>query len=258
MWIKILIFIFMFIFILILIYSSYINMKISNSLNDIPLLLNNSVPCIHIKNFYPIEYCDKILNRINNIQSNNIKPWRYSNNKIHDVSIFQTPLSDVLNELVSPEDYFNQSDWKLYNNIISPIDYFISKSNIDYIKKSRDDCIIAKFPQYSKYSNKFLDSLIRIYKPNTYSKEGLKHVDIDDTGYYHNYNIYTINIYLKIPTDGGNLNINNKSIRPSKGDLILFNPSYYHSVSQSQKEDRISVQSFILSHKHTREIFIRV
>jgi hypothetical protein len=259
MWIKIISFIF--IFIILLLYSHhllFIKIEIGHSIEDIPLLLDNRIDCIHIKKFYPTEYCDILLKQIRNIQTANIKPWRYSKDKVHDVSIFQIPLSDVFNELRTPEEYFNQKEWNLYDGIISPIDYFIRASTINNIHKGMDDCIIEHFPKYKEYNSRFLESIIRIYKPNSYAKEGLKHIDIDDTGYYNDYNIYSINIYLYVPKDGGDLTIQNKKVKPSKGDLILFNPNYYHSVSQSMTEDRISVQSFILSSKKGKVLYIRV
>ena len=228
-------------------------------MEDIKLLLDNSVQCVHIMNFYPKKYCEILLNRIKNINKENIKPWRYSKNKNHDVSVFQIPLSDVFNNLKTPEEYFNQKDWNLYKGIISPIEYFINNYNDSNhnLKKGRDDCIINHFPIYKKYKNSFLESIIRIYKPNTYHKDGLSHIDIDETGYYNNYNIFTINVYLQVPRNGGTLTIGNKKIKPSCGDLIIFNPGYYHSVEQSIYNDRISVQSFILSNKKKKEIFIR-
>ena len=261
MWIKILVFIF-----IIIIYSYTFpliigcnnDVHISNTIKDIDLLLNNNIQCIHIRNFYPINFSNILLKRINNIIDLNIKPWRYSKDEIHDVSIFQKPLSDVFNDLIKPEDYFNQKKWDLYNNIISPIEYFINLSKLNNIYKGQDECIINKFPKYRKYYNKFLDSIVRIYKPNSYNMNGLKHIDIDETGYYNDYSIFSINIYLHVPKDGGYLIFNNLKIKPNKGDLILFNPSYYHSVSQSRIDNRISVQSFILFNKKNKKMYIRV
>ena len=264
MWIKIICFIFIFI-VIVSIYHFYrrSHIEISSKIEDIPLLLNNTVACIHIKDFYPKNYCDILLKRMKEINNQDIKPWRYSDKKNHDVSIFQIPLSNVFNELSTPEEYFHQKEWNLYDGIPSPIDYFISechKYNVDGFHKGKDDCIIGHFPIYKKFENNFLESIVRIYKPNTYHKDGLQHVDIDETGYYGDYDIYSINIYLKVPSDGGELTIGNMKIKPSVGDLILFNPSYNHSVRQSMTEDRISVQSFILSSKKKkkRELFIRV
>lgn len=279
MWIKIICFIF--IFYIFIHYKYYMNryyinryyinryskINISHKMEDFPLLFDNTIACIHLKDFYPKEYCDILLKRIKIINEENIKPWRYSDTKHHDVSIFQTPLSDVFNNLKSPEEYFNQMDWNLYEGLPSPIDYFIEKyqkQNECNIQKNRDDCIIEQFPKYKAFENNFLESIVRIYKPNTFHIDGLRHIDIDETGYYNDYHIYSINIYLQVPKDGGELIIENTKIKPSIGDVIVFNPSYTHSVRQSTKENRISIQSFILYHKKNKEnkkkkkLFIRV
>ena len=257
MWIKIILIIFIILFGL---YIKRINhIPISNNLNDFDNLINGKIKCIHIKNFYPESMCNIILDRIDKINNSNLKKWRYSKNEYHDVSVFQIPFSDVLNDLVKPEDYFHQKDWKLYEDILNPIDYFISINKHKKIIKSRDKCITDIYPKYKKYTNKFQESIIRIYKPNTYNKkDGLDHIDIDETGYYTKYKIYTMNIYLNIPNEGGELKINNIKIKPNKGDLIIFDPSYIHSVVQPREGNRISIQSFLLYNKENGNINIRI
>ena len=191
MWIKIIIIIFV---ILIYFYFTSVHIRISYTLLDFPKFINNEVTCIHIKNFYPKKLCIDILNKIKNINKSFIKPWRYSRDKVHDVYIFQIPLSDVLNDLSSPNEYINQRDWNIYDNIVSPIDLFIKNMKQFNIQKCIDSCLINRFPKYNDYKGKFQESIVRIYKPNSYhSKEGLPHIDVDSTGYYDNYNIYSIN-----------------------------------------------------------------
>ena len=88
------------------------------------------------------------------------------------------------------------------------------------------------------------------------------HNDVDETGIYNNYDIFTVNIYLKVPENGGSLkiwkSIFEKEIFPQAGDVIIFNPEYYHSVQPFPKGERISLQTFLLKHKYSNKIFIRV
>ena len=279
--IKIISFIFILIIIIliIIIYNKWIIIH-SNNITDFNKLLNKNINVIAINNFYPKHLCDILLNRIKDIiHKNKIKEWKYSENKSHDVHICQIPLSNVLNELSTPKDYFEQEIYNLYNGIISPMMYFkrIIDKNIynDKQKKSNieigvDKELISRFPKYNNYKNSFQEGIIRIYKSDG-SDGGLWHTDIDETGFYDDYNIFALNIYLNVPNNGGELQIQNKKFRPNKGTMIIFDPSYYHCVVKYNNtnninitnnidiisNNRISIQSFLLYNKKNGEIMIR-
>ena len=278
--IKIIGIIFILIFIiLIIIIISYNKWKIihSSNINDFDKLLNKNINIITIDNFYPEHLCNILLSRINNIiHKNKIKEWKYSENKSHDVHICQIPLSDVLNELSIPEDYFEQESYNLYDGIISPIMYFkrtinMKKSNIKNIKLKKlnveigvDKELIRRFPKYNKYQNSFQEGIIRIYKSDG-NDGGLWHTDVDESGFYDDYNIFALNIYLSIPKNGGGLKIQNKKFIPKKGTMIIFDPSYYHCVEKYSNtnnidiisNNRVSIQSFLLYNRKNGEIMIR-
>lgn len=257
--IKYITFITFILYIIFTIYYNYNNnielLRTKNKLfkTDFDDFINKKIVCLHIKHFYPKEYCNKIIERINNINLNESE-WKFDKNTNSDVFIFQKPFSYVLEKIITPEEYFNQDNNiinYLYKDIINPVDYFCKLNNSDKIKQNTDYIITKKFPKYKNYTNKFLDSIIRIYKPNTYSKKGLKHIDYDDTGYYKHCDVFSMNIYLKPCINGGELEVwknflTNIKIKPQIGDLILLNTSYYHAVNQPTDTTRISSQSFLL------------
>ena len=220
---------------------------------DFDDFIDKKIVCLHVKNFYPKKLCNKIIEKINKINLNESK-WKFDENTNSDVFIFQKPFSYVLEDMITPDEYFNQDKSiinYLYKDIINPVDYFCKIINHKKIKQNTDYIITNKFPKYKHYTNKFLDSVIRIYKPNSYNKKGLKHIDYDDTGYYKNCDTFSMNIYLKSCKDGGELEIwknflTSIKIKPKNGDLILLNTSYYHAVNQPKDTTRISSQSFLL------------
>ena len=250
------------IFVIIIIYLlTYLYKKwkicISNDLNDFKKMINNksNINTLFIRNFYPEHLCDVLLNRINKIIINKrIENWKYSETKGHDVNIFQIPLSYVFNNMKSHKDYLNQGDYGLYNNIISPLQYFKR-----ILKNKLIDINIGYDKELAKYINKnnknlFQEGIVRIYNKND---GGLWHVDIDDSNMYKDYKIYSINIYLKTPPKGGRLKIHNKILSPKKGDMIIFDPSYYHCVEKCNSNNRISIQSFLLYNSKKDYIMIR-
>lgn len=246
----------------------------SNRLNKLSRLFNfheliglYNINTIVIKDFYPLDLCDILLGRINDIiKEKGTGSWKYSISKGHDVNIFQIPLSYVLNNITSHEDYLNQENYGLYDGIISPIQYLKNKLNKncslnikvgwDYeIKKYIDG--IDKNNTYNKNKILFQEGIVRVYNNND---GGLWHVDVDDSDMYKDYKIYTINIYLQTPSDGngGRLKIHNKIISPKKGDMIIFDPSYYHCVEKCKGDNnRISIQSFLLYNSKNDYIMIR-
>ena len=131
---------------------------------------------IVIKDFYPEEFCNILIGRINNIIKNKgTENWKYSKSKGHDVNIFQIPLSYVLNNITSHEDYLNQENYGLYDGIISPIQYLKNKLNKncslnikvgwDYeLIKYIDD--IDKNNTYNKNKILFQEGIVRIYNNN--------------------------------------------------------------------------------------------
>ena len=222
---------------------------------------------IVIKDFYPEEFCNILIGRINNIIKNKgTENWKYSKSKGHDVNIFQVPLSYVLNNITSHEDYLNQDNYGLYDGIISPIQYLKNKLNKNCslnIKVGWDYELIKyidgidKNNTYNKNKILFQEGIVRIYNNND---GGLWHVDVDDSDMYKDYKIYTINIYLQTPEEGngGRLKIHNKIISPKKGDMIIFDPSYYHCVEKCKGcDNRISIQSFLLYNSKNDYIMIR-
>ena len=254
---------------------------ITNKLTDIELnrLFKDDVQVIVVKNYLNKQEIEKYLNQINNYIDNNptkYTKWKYSKDKEHDVNIFQYPLSYVLNKDITPTEYFYYNEKinrNLYNN--SPKKelpfYNINKElKKFFIKVGQDDRLINNFPQYSKYNNSFLDSLVRIYEPNSYPLSvGLIHKDVDETGFYKNCDIYSSCIYLRTPDkedgkEGGNLRLwknflfNTLEIKPEEGDLIIFNTSYLHSVTTFNKGKRVSFQSFLINDKDNDNIYLRI
>ncbi len=246
----------------------------SNRLNKLSRLFNfheliglYNINAIVIKDFYPLNLCDILLGRINNIITDKgTGNWKYSISKGHDVNIFQIPLSYVFNNIASRKDYLNQGTYGLYDGIVSPIQYLKNKLNkncslnikvgwdyelskyIDGVDKNNTD---------NKNKLLFQEGIVRVYNNND---GGLWHVDIDDSDMYKDYKIYTVNIYLQTPSkgNGGRLKIQNKIISPKKGDMIIFDPSYYHCVEKCKRGDnRISIQSFLLYNSKNDYIMIR-
>ena len=65
---------------------------------------------------------------------------------------------------------------------------------------------------------------------------------------------------MSVPEIGGELklwknNFNYIEIKPDIGDLILINPSYYHSVKTFPKGKRYSIQTFIIKEKKSNDLY---
>ena len=228
-----------------------------SSLNN---LFNKNIDIIHYKTYLSNNECNNIINKL---IINNIKNWTAinNNNKISksDVFICKYPLSQVFDNIINPEIYFNQVD--IFKNINNPIDNLFNNCKEFKIKIGEDDKLKILYPNFI---NKYLKTILRIYKSNknNINKNGMIHNDVDETGIYKDYDIFTINIYLKVPENGGSLkiwkSIFEKEIFPQAGDVIIFNPELYHSVQPFPKGERISLQTFLLKHKYSNKIFIRV
>lgn len=220
-----------------IIYTSFIN---DNIFNDI---VKDKVQIIIIKNSY--KECDKLKKNIDNLH-NKYKKWKINNNKYFDVNIIQYPLSDYFNNLISLNKYLNQEDIvnKILTNIDNPFD--VLKKNLkNYKIINGGDPILNKSLKYQKF-------IIRKYNSNSIkNKDGLIHIDTDDTGFYKDYKLLSINLYLN-DFDGGEIKLwknifNYVIVKPNKGDIIIINPNYYHSVMKLENDcNRLSIQSFIL------------
>jgi len=232
-----------------LIFVDEVKIKISNDLiqDDFQDLINNNIQILVVTGFYQDKNCDKFINNINNINKSGIIPkkWSLGGGKYFDVNIYQKPLSDYFNNLCSLDEYIKQDD--IISEFISGIDHpfkNLVKNIKNYKIKVGCDPVLG-FGIEKKYQ----DFLVRVYEKSNIFGEGLKHVDTDDTGLYNKYKLFSMNIYLN-NFDGGELkywkNIFKKIMyKPMKGDLIIINPCYYHSVLPVQSR-RISVQSFLL------------
>lgn len=231
-------------------------------INDSTLnkLFNKNIDIIHYKNYISHEICDNIIKKL---LINNIRIWTAinNNNKLSksDVFICQYPLSQVFDNIIKPKKYFNQID--IYKNINNPIDNLFKDCRNFEVKIGKDDELKKLYPNFI---NKYLKTILRIYKSNknNINKNGMIHNDVDETGIYNDYDIFTVNIYLKVPENGGSLkiwkSIFEKEIFPQSGDVIIFNPEYYHSVQQFTEGERISLQTFLLKHKYSNKILIRI
>ena len=84
---------------------------ITTKLTDIELnkLFKDDIQVIVVKNYLNKLEIETYLDQINNYIDNNptkYTKWKYSKDKEHDVNIFQYPLSYVLNEELTPTEYF--------------------------------------------------------------------------------------------------------------------------------------------------------
>ena len=215
-------------------------------------LVNNEIQILIIKNSY--KYLDKFKNNILSLNKK-FKKWEIDKKSKFDVDIIQTPLSNYYNNLTTLDDYLNQENIidKILYKIENPLNIF--KDNLTKYKT------FIGYDPILNNSNKYQKFIIRKY--NEYSinsQNGLIHIDTDDTGLYADYTLLSVNLYLN-DFEGGELKywknfINYIEIKPNKGDMIIINPNYYHSVLKINKDNtRISIQSFILIKNN--EIYIR-
>ena len=246
-------------------FSNQLEIEYARNLNDKLLndLFNKKIDCIILTNYLSHEKCDDLLK---NIKIKKLKNWTVlnSSDKLSDTDVLvtQIPISQVIDGIrKTTEDYINQED--IFSEIDNPIKTIFRRCK-DFIIKIGDDELLRKL--YPKYNHKFLETILRVYNadPKKYEEEnnGMIHNDIDETDLYKYYDIFTINIYLKTPKKGGSLKIwknifKSNEVFPKIGDVIIFNPEYYHSVQPFPIGKRISLQSFILKHKNSNRVNIR-
>ena len=217
---------------------------------DLKGIIDKKIDVLVIKGYFD-NYVDKIAQHLELLKLDQ-KSWRGTNKDCFDVKIIQIPLSDYFNGLCSFEEYISQKGiiGEMFKNVGNPFDKL--KADLPKYK-----ILIGKDPILSKSCN-FQPCLVRFYNGSMMSGDGLKHVDTDDTGLYKDYSLLSLNIYLNT-FQGGELKFwknifNSTLISPKKGDLIIMNPNYYHSVKKTDSM-RISLQSFMLS--NGEDIYIR-
>jgi hypothetical protein len=222
---------------------------------------DKKVDMIVIKNFLSKTDCEKCCQKV---KDKKLRIWNSTDDKgtvvPSDVYIFQTPLADVFNEFVKPEKYFGQN-----NAFYSPLPKAFHHVKQYRIRLGEDDILLKRFPEYKKHRMAFLEFLVRTYFPSQ-EKEGLIHNDVDDTGFYDDCDIFTLNIYLKmsdVEEGGGAVRIwknfaKATTIQPEEGDLLLFNPEYNHAVRPFSTGKRISLQTFLVKDKNSNNVYVRI
>lgn len=233
---------------------------------DLLELIKGNIIALRIPNYFASELCDSISNKL---LGKRYEYYKYAKEIVGRIGL---SFSETKNDNINLKKYYNNS----ISNIVAIRDAFspylspIDKLRLDLQEVWQEGAILGN----NKEHRKTFVGLCRIIEPN---KEVLPHQDILkwDTD---NKNKFTdiltqlaVNIYLKIPEKGGelelwDLELSQKKyqllakgkygieysllpeptniIKPLLGELILFNSQKIHSIRQGNTS-RITMSCFI-------------
>jgi hypothetical protein len=247
----------------------YSNRQLGFSYNNLKLLQHNKVPCLTVKNFLTISECD---NLIQAADKTGLSYYEGVNPKIGKIGATQFEYSGK-----NKNDYFKEA---AHESLKKKKIYELS--NIDPVQRVIDHFshhgMIVKIAKNSETGEKYYTGLYRIFEPGSsallhfdYAPFDAKGWSIEDVKFQ-----LAFNIYLKLPSSGGQLVIYNRpwkkeecekyrlegsvgsygfdeklvefsekvEIFPEIGDLVFFNSRNFHCVRPGN-DYRFSISSFI-------------
>lgn len=235
--------------------------------NVLKALFNDDISIVRVANFYPIDACELISNRI--LESQLI--GKYAN--APDISRVGRAYFEKQSGLEASEDY-NRNAIEWIGNIrgfVSPL-----QPPIDRLRLVLDEIWPAGATIATLEGRRAFCGLTRVFSAGARSD---LHMDVlawdmpEGCGDGRLAAQLAANIYTKMPSQGGdlliwprslsrheyeqfripgsygvsanNLNSSPTRVAPNKGDLILFNSHLVHAVQPGGPEDRISCSCFI-------------
>ncbi len=222
--------------------------------NTIQEILDGKIPALLIKNFFTPQTCDKIIRKISNFSV-----FEHGTSNLKKVGIF---LSSYLNK---KEKYF--PDAQISNQEISKI---FSSTGDPYKKINQ---VISKISKIEKLTpamestKDYSHGIFRIWENNDFGPLHRDYANFEAPNFHisrHKNQISCV-IYLQNPSKGGELVIHkqqwekadekfraidfgysrqvlkettHEKILPRKGDMIIFNPRFFHEILPTIGRDK--------------------
>lgn len=225
-------------------------------------IIDGKIPALQIKNFFSPHICDKIVSKVSNHSV-----YDHGSSKLKKVGIF---LSAYLNK---KEKYFPDAEIsnKKISKIFSDTEDPIEKINQVIHKISKIENIIPATEQKNDYSH----GIFRIWENSDFGPLHRDYANFEAPNFQisRHENQLSCVLFLQNPTKGGELVIHNKKwekpdekfraidfgysrevikevsyekILPQKGDLIIFNPRFFHEILPTiGKTNRVTFGFFI-------------
>jgi hypothetical protein len=248
----------------------YQNEKKINT-NSINLLINEEIIALIITNYYQPELCDSLSYKL--LKSQNINPYSHEiveNNKVihknYGVNRVGTPFNLTYN--LTQNDLLEKYYLDAAEGIETMRSYcYPALSPIDKLRLELDENFLPGATVAHFQNKKMLAGIGRISIASlSYLSEVQPHFDALPLKYALLDVQLAANIYLKVPDEGGDLELWNVSsltplskvapdwrselppsikIKPRKGDLIVFNCRKPHAICAFKGDERVTAQVFI-------------
>ena len=251
--------------------STFIQTENKITTESIEKLINDKEVALVIKNFCSHDTCEKLTDKI--LKSQNIQKYTHEVNenneikhKYYGVNRVGTPFNMTYNltqNNLIEEYYINATKG------IETIRAFCSPflSPIDKLRLELDEIFIPGATVAYFENKKMLVGIGRIALPtHSHMSEEQPHFDALPLKYAHLEAQFAANIYLNVPSNGGELELwdtpslsplskvphnwrtqlpQSIKIKPQKGDLIIFNCRKPHAICSFTEEKRVTIQVFI-------------
>ena len=235
-------------------------------------LVEDRILALIVKNYYPAEHAAQLSQKI--IKSEHVEKYNheYTENgvliqKYFGVDRHGLPFNSIYDAKIddpSVDEYYNSAkiNMKLMRDLSYPAIGPIDKLRLDLDENFKNGATIASFQ-----GKKMMAGIGRITKAN------LSHLSAEQPHFdalpnkFANLDLQlAANIYLKVPTSGGELELwdvpavdplaqvpedwrgqlpDSYKISPAIGDLVMFNCRRPHAIGVFEGEDRVSMQLFI-------------
>lgn len=240
--------------------------------DDVNDLIKNNIVTLVIKNFYQQELCQKLykkilVNRSFEKYTHELVKGRRVIQKYFGVDRLGYPFNLTYNS--SPESEITAHYYKeAARGICQLREYCMSAvTPIDKLRLELDERFELGATVAAFQGRKMLAGIVRISKEKLSNLSAEQpHFDALPTKFAHLNEQFAANIYLNVPNCGGELELwdtppveplfqtpfdwraslpTSIKIKPSQGDLIIFNCRRPHAISSFRGTDRVTAQVFI-------------